>query len=278
VRPFELATPRSLVEAISLLDHDDPAVRPIGGGTALMLMMKSGLFRPQRLVSLRAIESLRTITADRDGALHIGAMTTLAAIERSPEIRHHAPVIARTMRQLANTRVRNVATIGGHLAHADPHLDLPPLLVALGVRLIIAGRNGERTIPIEDLFRGYLETNLRHDELIAEVIVPPQEALRSFYLKWTARSADDWPALGIAVAVGERQTRIVVGAATEKPTRLAAAEAALGSARDEPAQRRAGDAAADEAVLVSDQHGSAVYKTELLRVLVRRALQGALQQ
>ena len=279
MRPFELAIPRSLVEAISLLDHDDPAVRPIGGGTALMLMMKSGFFHPRRLVSLRAIESrFKTITADRDGTLHIGAMTTLAAIERSPEISRHAPVIARTMRRLANTRVRNVATIGGHLAHADPHLDLPPLLMALGVRLIIAGRNGERTIPIEDLFRGYFETNLRHDELIAEVIVPRQEAQRSFYLKWTARSADDWPALGIAVALGERQARIVVGAATEKPTRLAAAEGALGSARDAKALRRAGDAAADEAVLVSDQHGSAVYKTELLRVLVRRALEGALLQ
>jgi carbon-monoxide dehydrogenase medium subunit len=279
VRPFELAMPRSLVEAIDLLDHDDPAVRPIGGGTALMLMMKSGLFRPQRLVSLRAIESrFKTITTDSDGTLHIGAMTTLATIERSSEIRRHAPVITRTMRRLANARVRNVATIGGHLAHADPHLDLPPLLVALGARLTIAGRDGERTIPVEDLFRGYFETTLRHNELIAEVTVPPQETQRSFYLKWTARSADDWPALGIAVALDEHHARIVVGAATEKPTRLAAAEAALGSARDEKALRRAGDAAADEAVLVSDQHGSAVYKKELLRVLVRRALEGALQQ
>jgi carbon-monoxide dehydrogenase medium subunit len=279
VRPFELATPHSLVDAVRLLDRDDPAVRPIGGGTALMLMMKSGLFRPQRLVSLRAVESrFRTIAADRDGTLRIGAMTTLSEIERSPEIHRHAPVIARTMRRLANTRVRNVATIGGHLAHADPHLDLPPLLVALGARLTIAGRGCERMMPVEELFRGYLETTLEHDALIAEVIVPPQEGQRSFYLKWTARSADDWPALGIAVALGQHRTRIVVGAATEKPTRLAAAEAALGSARDERALRRAGDAAAEEAVLVSDQHGSAVYKTELLRVLVRRALQGALQQ
>jgi carbon-monoxide dehydrogenase medium subunit len=279
VRPFELATPRSLVEAIGLLDRDDPAVRPIGGGTALMLMMKSGLFRPQRLVSLRAIESrFRTIVADRDGTLRIGAMTTLSQIERSPEIHRHAPVIARTMRKLANTRVRNVATIGGHLAHADPHLDLPPLLVALGARLTIAGRDGERMIPIEELFRGYLETTLQYNELIAEVIVPPQAAQRSFYLKWTARSADDWPALGIAVALGEDHARVVVGAATEKPTRLAAAEVALGSVRDDRALRRAGDAAADEAMLISDQHGSAVYKKELLRVLVRRALEGALQQ
>ena len=279
MKPFELAEPRSLLEATRLLDRDDAAIRPIGGGTALMLMMKSGFLRPRRLVSLRAVEAqFRRIAADADGTLHIGAMATLAEIEHAPEVARCAPVIARAMRRLANVRVRNVATIGGHLAHADPHLDLPPLLVALGASLRIVGSSGERTMPVEALFRGYLETTLRLDELIAEVIVPPQGAQRSFYLKWTARSADDWPALGVAVSIGPRETRIVVGAATEKPLRLRAAEAALGNARDERAWRRAGDAAADEAALVSDQHGSAPYKRELLRVLVRRALDGALAQ
>jgi aerobic carbon-monoxide dehydrogenase medium subunit len=277
MRPFELVQPPSLLEATRLLDQEDTAVRAIGGGTALMLMMKSGFFRPRRLVSLRTIEPcFQTIATEDDGTLHIGAMTTFTAIEQSPEIARHAPAIGRAMRRLANVRVRNVATIGGHLAHADPHLDLPPLLVALGARLRIVGHAGERTIAVEDLFRGYLETTLLPDELIAEVIVPPQETTKAAYLKWTARSADDWPALGVAVALVRNQARIVVGAATEKPTRLVAAEAALGSARDEKALRRAGDAAADEAVLLSDQHGSAPYKRELLRVLVRRALEGAL--
>ena len=277
MRPFELLQPASLLEATRLLDREDTTVRAIGGGTALMLMMKSGFFRPRRLVSLRAIEPrFRTIVAEGDGTLHIGAMATLSAIEQSPEIARHAPAIARAMRRLANVRVRNVATIGGHLAHADPHLDLPPLLVALGTRLRIMGRAGERTIAVEELFRGYLETTLLPEELIAEVIVPPQGTRGAIYLKWTARSADDWPALGVAVALDRSEARIVVGAATEKPMRLAAAEAALGSARDEKALRRAGDAAADEAVLLSDQHGSAPYKRELLRVLVRRALEGAL--
>ena len=277
MRPFELLEPRSLDEAVRLLDRDDPAVRAIGGGTALMLLMKSGLYRPRRLVSLRGVEArYRTITADHDGTLHIGALVRLAEIEHSYEVARHAPVLARAMRTLSSVRIRNVATLGGHLAHADPHLDLPPVLVALDARLVIRGRDGERSLPVAALLRGYFETTLGNDELITEVIVPSLGGRRAVYLKCTARAADDWPALGVAVAVGPNDARIVVGAATERPTRLAAAEAALGTARDDTALRRAGDAAAREAKLVSDQHGSAAYKRELLRVYLRRALAEAL--
>jgi carbon-monoxide dehydrogenase medium subunit len=126
--PFELVEPQSLREAIGLLDPDDAAVRPIAGGTALMLMMKAGVFRPTRLVSLRAIEKLSAIAAAANGELKIGAMTPLSAVERSAAVFQHAPVITRTLRMLSNVRVRNVATVGGNLAHADPHMDLPPVL------------------------------------------------------------------------------------------------------------------------------------------------------
>jgi aerobic carbon-monoxide dehydrogenase medium subunit len=278
MRPFELVAPRSLAEAIRFLDSSDPTIRPIGGGTALMLLMKSGFFRPQRLVSLHAVGGrFSAITADRDGTLHIGTMTRLSEIEHAGAVARHAPVITQALRTLSNVRIRNVATLGGHLAHADPHLDLPPVLVALGARLVILGAHGERMIPVDELFRGYLETTLRPDELIAEVIVPHQGDRRAVYLKCTARSADDWPALGVAVTLGSQGTHIVVAAATEKPMRLIAAEAALGSARNEPAFVRAADAAAEEVPLISDQHGSAAYKKELLRVYVRRALRGVLQ-
>src|SRR5438876_11603934 len=130
---FELAGPQTLSEAIELLDAEDPSVRPIAGGTALMLMMKAGVFRPQRLVSLRKLTDLSGIDAGAD--LRIGAMTPLADVERSAAVRGHAPVITKTLRTLSNIRVRNVATIGGHLAHADPHQDLPPVLIALGAHV-----------------------------------------------------------------------------------------------------------------------------------------------
>ena len=273
MRPFEFLEPSSLDEAIRLLGSDDPAIRPIGGGTALLLMMKSGFFRPRRLVSLRRIEqAYRSISADPDGNLRIGAMATLAEIERSPDVIRHAPVVVHALRTLSNPRTRNVATIGGHLAHADPHLDLPPVLAALDARLKIMGPQGERSIPVAALIRGYLETDLSPGEIIAEVVVPGDAGKQAVYWKYTARSADDWPALGVAAALGETSVRIVIGAATDKPTRLVAAEAALGGSRDEAALRRAAEAAAAEAKLVSDQHGTASYKKELLRVGVRRAL------
>ena len=127
--PFELAEPRTLREALTLLDPDDAAVRPISGGTAVMLMMKAGVLRPRRLVSLRAIDGgLAGIGLEANGELRIGAMTPLAELERAETVRRGWPVIAQTLRTLSNVRVRNVATIGGHLAHADPHQDLPPVL------------------------------------------------------------------------------------------------------------------------------------------------------
>ena len=177
--PFDLAEPRSLSEAIALLDRDDPAIRPIAGGTALMLMMKAGCFG--RCGSSACAGSSRALRASHRAAtmalLRIGAMATSRDLEHSPDLRRHAPVIARTMRDVANVRVRNVATVGGNLAHADPHLDLPPVWIALGAQVVIAGAGGaERTIPVEELFVGYYETILRHDELIAEMVVPPQPA------------------------------------------------------------------------------------------------------
>jgi hypothetical protein len=124
--PFELEEPGSLSEALGLLDPEDPAVRPIAGGTALMLMMKSGLYRPQRLVSLRKVApGLADIRVGTDGALEIGAMVRLSELQRSAVICDTVPLIAETLRTHSNVRVRNVATIGGNLAHADPHMDLP---------------------------------------------------------------------------------------------------------------------------------------------------------
>ena len=184
MNPFELAEPASLAEAIKLLDPDDASVRPIAGGTALMLMMKAGVFRPAKLISLRGIRELCAVATQPDGALKIGAMTPLSVLERSAVVRAHAPVITQTLRTLSNVRVRNVATVGGHLAHADPHMDLPPVLIALGAHVAVAGPAGERTIPVEGLFAGYFETVLARDELITAVVVPAQGSRRRSNRRW----------------------------------------------------------------------------------------------
>ncbi len=281
--PFDLAQPQSLAEAIKLLDPDDPTVRPFAGGTALMLMMKADLFRPKLLVSLGKIErKYSEIAADRN-TLRIGAMTTLSALEQSPDVKKLTPVIIRTLRTLSNVRVRNVATVGGALAHGDPHMDLPPVLIALGATLTAAGPRGERTLAVEDLFTGYYETVLAKNELITEVRVPAQDGKRTSYMKVTAGSADDWPALGVAVALEAegatlKSARVVASAATAKATRLKSAEAVLaGQVVDDRLLARAGEAAAAEADILSDVRGSAAYKREILRVYVGRAVRAAIE-
>jgi carbon-monoxide dehydrogenase medium subunit len=249
--PFELLQPRSLQEAIAFLDAED--ARPLSGGTALMLMMKAGVLRPKRLVSLRGL-GLDRIEAN--GSLRIGAMTTLSSLERSEAARKGWPAIANTLRALSNVRVRNVATVGGALAHADPHMDLPPLLAALGARVVIQGKQGTRTVPVEDLYAGYLENTLKPGELITHVEIPAMGKRRAAYLKCTTRSADDWPAVGVAVVLGD-ENRIFVSAATDRPTRLA------------------DEAAVEKLTIEGDLHGSADYKRQLLRVYLKRAIHEA---
>jgi len=255
VTPFELHQPGSLTEALALLGGD-AAARPMSGGTALMLMMKAGVLRPSRLVSLGRL-SLEKIEFGPAGTLRIGAMTTLRALERSDAVRMGWPVIAKALRTLANVRVRNVATVGGALAHAEPHMDLPPLLAALGARVLIEGKNGKRQLPVEDLYAGYLENTLKPGEIITQVEVPALGKRRAAYLKCTTRSADDWPAVGVAVALDSHESRIFISAAVDRPTRIS-------SAQD-----------LENIRIDGDLHGSADYKRQLLRVFLKRAMDEA---
>ena len=281
--PFELAEPTSLAAAIKLLNPDDPTIRPIAGGTALMLMMKAGVFNPEKLVSLRKIESkYSSISADARG-LRIGAMTTLGTLERSADVSKVTPIISRTLMTLSNIRVRNVATVGGALAHGDPHMDLPPVLMALGATMTVIGPKGERQLAVEELFSGYYETVLEKNELIAEVHVPAQGSRKAAYYKVTTGSADDWPALGVAAVIEAdgkaiKTARIVASAATDKATRLKATEALLnGKTVTDALLKEAGEAAVSESEFIADVRGSVPYKKELMKVYVRRAVSAALE-
>jgi len=285
MRSFDLVEPATLEEAVALLDSQDKSVRAIAGGTALMLMMKTRLFQPTRLISLRRLNGdVRGIRMNEGGGLRIGAMTSLADLEYSPMLASNYPVMNRSLRTLSNIRIRNVATLGGHLAHGDPHMDLPPILLTLGARVSAISSRGQRWIGISELFVGYYQTSLAKDELITAVDVPAQPpGVCSWYEKFTARSADDWPTVGAAAwyCVNSNvitEARVAVSAATERPMRMVAAEAVLVNAPPTPQVfSEAADAAADEVQPIADLHGSASYKREMVRVHVRRALEKAEQ-
>jgi carbon-monoxide dehydrogenase medium subunit len=284
MRPFDLVEPTTLDEAVGLLGANE-AARPIAGGTALLLMVKAGLFQPEALVSLRRLRAdLTGIARQDDGSLRIGAMTTLTELGRSPLVRDLFPVITHTLRTLSNVRIRNVATLGGHLAHGDPHMDLPPVLLCLGARLRVHGPHGERWMALDDLYSGYYETTLERDELITEVVLPaPPPEWAAAYVKFTALSADDWPAVGVAVSAVRHDgslgdVRVSIGAAMERALRLRGVEAQLEGARPSAdVVRAAADAAAQEVRPLGDLRGSAEYKREMVRVHARRALATVLQ-
>ncbi|MBI3048127.1 MAG: xanthine dehydrogenase family protein subunit M [Acidobacteria bacterium] len=282
MKSFELLEPATLDEAVALLEPGDPGVRAIAGATALMPMMKARLFQPTRLISLRRLDGAVRGVRDETGGLRIGALTTLTELERSARVRAVAPVMSRALRMLSNVRIRNVATLGGHLAHGDPHMDLPPVLMTLGARVRAISRRGERWIGLDNLVLGYYQTAIAADELIADLHVPAQPAdAKTWYEKFTALSADDWPTVGVAVwyrTAGGRiaEARVAVSAATERPVRIAAAEATLtGAAAADETFRKAADAAAEGVDPVADIRGSAAYKREMVRVHVRRALEKA---
>lgn len=276
--PFELVEPRTLEEALSLLDQGDPGIRPVGGGTALMLMMKAQFFQPVRLVSLRWLDAPFRGVSLEGGVVRVGAMTTFAELEHSAAMAQRLPAIVRAMPALANVRVRNVATVGGNLAHADPHLDLPPIWMALDAEVLIVSARGEHTSAVADLFTGYYETTLADGELIAELRAPLRPEWRTTYVKVTTRSLHDWPALGLAISLHlqgrqVRDARVVLSGALDKATRLPRTEAVLrGAVIDEDLLRAAGEVATAEADIGSDNRGSADYKSHLLRVHLARAI------
>jgi len=276
--PFELLQPTSFDEAIQLLSLDPDHSKPIAGGTALMLMMKSQIFTPTQLISLRNIKDSSYIKAEPNGEVKIGALSKLSDLENSALIAKYAPVICHAMITLSNVRVRNSATIGGALSHGDPHMDLPPILSCLAANVHTIGPAGRRTIPVESLYLGYYETCLESNELIYEVSLPPNISPYSSYNKCTTRSADDWPALGVAVNLTVKanhveSSRIFMGSIADTPIRLIELEKRLSTKELTPdLLSSVADQVTEEIDPASDHLGSADYKRALAKVYVKRAL------
>jgi aerobic carbon-monoxide dehydrogenase medium subunit len=259
--------------------------RIIAGATALTILLRQGLIRPAALISIGHLGGLSAIKqTHQDGALSIGALTTHRAVETSPLVRHTIPSLADTFASVASVRIRNAATVGGVLAEADYASDPPAAFLALDATVHALGPTGTRDIPIADFFKGFYETSLAHDEMVTHVTVPiPPPGTRAVYEKFITRSSEDRPCVGVFAAVrlaSDGHTcedlRVAVGAASEVPSRFRSVEAlAHGRALTDEVARAVADGYAERIDPLADMRGSAWYRTEMVRVWVRRAIQRA---
>lgn len=172
MRPFTYHPAESLGEAVTLLGQYGEDTQLLAGGTSLMLLNRLNLLVADHVIGLRGIPEVSGIICTAGGDLRLGALTRLRELETSADVRQAAPALAEAVHTVATLRVRNQATIGGNLAHADPAQDPPPMLMALGAHVEAVGGSGLRRIAVDDLFAGYLETTLAPDEVLTAVVVP----------------------------------------------------------------------------------------------------------
>ncbi len=282
---FDYAAPSSIDEAISLLRGRPGEAKIMSGGQSLLPMMKLRLAAPGLVVDLRRVrDELSYVRRDAE-TLRVGALTSHADVASSQLLRQELPVLAETAAEIADVQVRNMGTIGGSIAHADPVADYPATLLALDAQVTIAGPGGSRTIPFADLLIDAFFTALGDDEIITEVSIPaPQGPVGARYLKF-ANKASHFAIVGVAAMVGldeqGRLSSIAVGitGASARASRATTVENALRGQEPTPdAIAEAAAHAADGLECLADLHGSSEYRENLCRVLTRRVITEAVEQ
>ena len=278
---FDYHAPTSLEETFELLQRYGEDAHLMAGGTALVLLLQQGLVQPGHVIGLSKIADLRGIRRLEGGGLELRALTTHRQAERSADVQAYSAALADTFARVATVRIRNQATVGGNLAHADPAQDPPPMLIVLGGQAVVASRDGQRRVPLDEFFVDYFETVLQPGEVLVAVELPPlAPGTRVTYKKFLPRTQDDYATVSVAAALRVdqdllcRDISVALGAAATTPVRARNVETALRGERLTPAAIE--DAAAlvrDEVDPLDDLRGSAAYKREMARVWTKRALQ-----
>ena len=278
---FDYHAPTSLQETFDLLNTYGEDAHLMAGGTALVLLLQQGLVQPGHVVGLRKVAELQGIRRLDDGGLQIRAMATHRQAEISSDVQAYCAALANNFARVATIRIRNQGTVGGNLAHADPAQDPPPMLIALGAEAVVASREGQRHIPLDEFFVDYFETAIQPGEVLVSIDLPPLPAgTRVTYKKFLPRTQDDYATVSVAAAlrVGANNVcedvRVALGAAATTPVHARGVENALRGQRLDAQKIK--DAAAlvrDEVDPLDDLRGSAAYKREMARVWTQRALQ-----
>jgi aerobic carbon-monoxide dehydrogenase medium subunit len=278
IRSFELLQPHSVDEAVELLARHGDEARAIGGGTTLIILMKQRALYYPYLVDLQAIPGLNGIAKEND-AIRIGALATHRAVELSPVIREAFPILAEAFSKIGNVRVRQTASVGGNLAHADYRLDPPPPLLVLGAEVYVRGPNGSRAVPIKNFFRGLYETALEPGELIVDVRIPfmPGNS-KAVYLRYSSLSGNDWPCLGVAALMVERngraqELRLALGGVAATPVLIDGLDLIRDQSFDQGLIEKLLDTVDEQISPSSDMRGSEWYKRKMVRVFVKKAIQ-----
>ena len=277
LRPFEIHEPRTVEEASVLLAQFGFDAAIYAGGTELLLIMKEGLAHFPHLVNIKTIPGLDEIALSAEGdELQIGALATHWELERSPSVRKHAPLLAEVESQVANTRVRTMGTIGGNLCFAEPHSDPATLLLAWGATLELSSTEAQRQLSAADFTLGMFETARQPDEILTRIRLPLlSKNTAGAYRKF---STHERPMATVAALLEVKDgivedARLAVGSVGPVPIRASEAEALLrGQGIEEATFASAAELAALASDPVDDLHGSADYKSHLVRVLTTEAL------
>ena len=285
IRDFKYLTPKTLPEALTLLDEYKDEAKIIAGGQSLLILLRSGLVAPEHLIDIKGLSELGYIQSTAEG-LKIGALATHRAIEKSPVMTGGYAVLTEMERRLASVQTRNWGSIGGNVCHADPAGDPTSVLIALKATLTMASLKGKRNMPVEDFVLNFFETELQPDELLVEIQVPqPAPHTGTAYTKFNIIETDQ-AMVGTAVSITLdpglevcKDIRIVVGACARTQMRAKKAEEVLrGKKVTEALFKEAGQVASTEVDPVTDSSASEEYRRELARVLVARVGQQALSR
>lgn len=281
---FDYQEPTTLKKAFSLMEKHGDDGRVMAGGTSLLIMMRQRLLMPKVVISLARIPKFDKLTFNAKDGLRIGAGARHRDIELFPAVQKHYPLLHETFRKVAQPRIRNMGTVGGNLAAGDPLTDPGASLIALDADVTLTSSKGARNLRLDEFFIDYYQTALEPGELLTEIHVPPPQRPGWSHIKFTPRSVEDFATVGVALTLKTsngacEDIRIGLNSVASTIVRARKAEEVLrGKAITDEALHEMGKIAATECDPADDNRGSAEYKLDLVKVLVRRAAQEALQR
>ena len=281
--PFEYFAPEKIEDAVELLSRHGEDGKILAGGQSLMPLMSLRLARPQAVIDINRVTALDYISPGADGELAIGALTRQRSLEHSTVVQDRNPLLAASMPLIGHFQIRNRGTIGGSLVHADPAAELPAVSLALGAEFIVASARGERRIPAEEFFLGYMATAIEPTELLSEIRFPRWRSGSGWAVEEVARRRGDFAIVGVVVLLQLNgtgfcaETRIALFGVGDRPVRILRGEEILRGNRPEASIfAEVAKVVAEELDPVSDVHASGQYRKEAGAFLTRRALQTAL--